>query len=154
MTFAMAHNIDAFIGVVDATDDISDLAGGAGDAVLVTGIAIDRFATGWPLSASFVIRYKAALSAAATLSISSSVETAIDAAFTVPVVLQTTAFAVADTGAAGGSTQRGVFRIPCDFAGALQFVRLKFTPDLSASSTDIAELAVIAILGGQDYLPA
>jgi hypothetical protein len=154
MNFAMAHNIDAYIGVVDATDDTTAVAAGSGDATLVVGLPIDRFATGWPLSASFVIRYKAVLGAGATLSIGSSVETATDAAFTAPVVLQTTASAVVDTGAAGGSTQRGVFRVPVDLAGALEFVRIKFTPDLSAANTDTGEFAAIAILGGQDYLPA
>lgn len=154
MTFAMAHNIDAFIGAAPASDSASATAGGTGDNTLVTGLAIDRFAKSNPLSVSFVARYKAVLAAAATLSLGWSVETAIDSAFTAPVVLATGASAVIDTGASGGSTQRGVFRIPCDLAGALQYVRLKFTPDLSASGTDTAEISVVAVLGGQDYLPA
>lgn len=154
MIFAMAHNIDAFIGAADASDSASATAGGTGDATLVTGLAIDRVALGSPLSASFLVRYKAALAAAATLSLSYSVETAIDSAFTAPVVLATGASSVVDTGASGGSTQRGVVRIPVDFAGALQYVRLKFTPDLSAANTDTAELSAVAVLGGQDFLPA
>ena len=154
MNFAMAHNIDAYIGAAPAADSASLTAGGTGDNTLVTGLAIDRFAQGYPLSASFVLRYKAVLAAAATISLAYSIETAVDSAFTAPVVLQTAASAVVDTGAAGGSTQRGVFRIPVNLEGALQYVRLKFTPDLSAANTDTAEVSAVAVLGGQDRLPA
>ena len=154
MNFAFDHNVDAFIGAATALDSTSATAGGAGDATLATGLAIDRAALGYPLSASFAVRYKAILAAAATLSLAASVETAVDAAFTAPVVLSTFAAAVVDTGGAGGTTQRGVVRFPVDFAGALEFVRIKLTPDLSAANTDTAELSAVAILGGQDFLPA
>lgn len=155
MNFAMTHNIDAFIGAAVASDDVSVTAGGSGNDTLVTGLAIDRAAESYPLSASFVIRYKAALGAGNTISLSASVETAADSAFaTGTTVLATFANAVVDTGATGGSTQRGVVRFPVDFAGALEFVRLKFTPTLSAANTDTADLSAIAVLGGQDFLPA
>lgn len=150
----MAHNIDAFIGAAPASDSASLTAGGTGDNTLVTGLAIDRFAKGNPLSVSFIARYKAILAAAATLSLAYSVETASDSGFTSPTVLQAGASAVVDTGATGGSTQRGMFRVPVDLAGALQYVRIKFTPDLSAANTDTAELSWVAVLGGQDFLPA
>jgi hypothetical protein len=151
----MAHNIDAFIGVADASDDASAVAGGAGNNTLVTGLALDRAVLSYPLSASFAVRYKAALGAGNTISLSASVETAADSAFaTGTTVLATFPVAVVDTGAAGGSTQRGVVRFPVDLAGSQEFVRVKFTPVLSAANTDTAELAAIAILGGQDFLPA
>ncbi len=154
MTFAMAHNIDAFIGAASALDNVAVTAGGTGDATLATGLAIDRNALGSPLSASFAVRYKAALAAAATLSLSASVETDDNSGFSSPTVLATFSSAVVDTGATGGSTQRGVVRFPVDFAGAEQYVRLKVTPDLSAGSVDTAELSAVAILGGQDNLAA
>lgn len=155
MNFAMAHNIDAFIGVAPAADNVPVTAGGAGNATLVVGLVIDRSVKSYPLSASFAFRYKAVLAAAATISISASVETAADSAFaTGTTVLATLANTVIDTGATGGSTQRGILRFPVDFAGAQQYVRVKFTPTLSAANTDTAELAVVAILGGQDCLPA
>lgn len=154
MTFAMAHNIDAFIGAAPASDNATLTAGGTGDNTLVTGLAIDRVALGSPLSASFAVRYKAVLAAAATLSLAYLVETDDNSGFSSPTVLQSGTSAVVDTGAGGGSTQRGVYRIPVDFAGAEQYVRIKFTPDLSAANTDTAEISVVAILGGQDNLPA
>ena len=154
MNFAMAHNIDAFIGAAPASDNVAVTAGGSGDNTLVTGLVIDRVALGSPLSASYAVRYKAVLAAAATLSLAYSVETDDNSGFSSPTVLQSATSAVVDTGATGGSTQRGIYRIPVDFAGAEQYVRFKFTPDLSAANTDTAELSVVAVLGGQDNLPA
>ncbi|HTV07798.1 MAG TPA: hypothetical protein VMD97_01980 [Candidatus Aquilonibacter sp.] len=153
--FAMTHNIDAFIGAAAASDDVSLTAGGAGDNTEVNGLAIDRAALSYPLSASFIAHYKAVLGAGNTISLSAVVQTADDSGFTENVnTLATFAKAVVDTGAAGGSTQRGVVRFPVDFAGAQEFVRIQFTPDLSAANTDTADVSVVAVLGGQDYLPA
>jgi hypothetical protein len=154
MNFSMAHNIDAYIGAATASDNAALTAGGTGDNTLVTGLVIDRVALGSPLSASFVARYKAVLAAAATLSLAYSIETDDNSGFSSPTVLQSATTAVIDTGAGGGSTQRGVYRIPVDFAGAEQYVRIKFTPDLSAANTDTAEVSIVAVLGGQDFLPA
>lgn len=154
MSFATRHNINAYIGVAPASDSAAATAGGTGDATLVTGLVIDRSAFNSPQSVAFLIRYKAVLAQAATVSYAYSIETAVDSAFTVPVVLQSATSAVVDTGATGGSTQRGVFRIAADLAGALQFIRLKFTPDLSAANTDTLESSAVAVLGGGAYLPA
>jgi hypothetical protein len=155
-TFAQAHNIDAFIGAASASDSVSLTAGGTGDNTQVNGLAIDRTTVlGSPLSASFIARYKATLGQGNTLSLSATVQTADDSGFTTNVnTLATFTKTVVDTGGTGGSVQRGVFRLPVDFAGAQQFVRVQFTPDLSAANTDTAELSLTAVLGGQDNLPA
>lgn len=154
MNFAMAHNIDAFIGAASALDSTSATAGGSGDATLAVGLAIDRLAIGSPLSASFVARYKAVLGAGHTISLAALIETASDANFTAPTTLATIPSAVVDTGGGGGTTQRGVVRFPVDLAGAQEFVRISLTPDLSAANTDTCELSCVAVLGGQDNLPA
>lgn len=155
MNFAFTHNIDAFIGAAVASDDVSVVAGSGSNNALVTGLAIDRGALSWPLSASFLVRYKATLGAGNTIALAASIETAADSAFaTATTVLATFASVVVDTGQAGGSVQRGVVRFPVDFAGALEFVRLKFTPNLSAANTDTADLSSVAVLAGQDFLPA
>lgn len=154
MSFARNHDINSFIGAVPAADSATATAGGTGDNTQVTGLVIDRFAQGLPLSAAILIRYKAVLAAAATLSIAYSIETDDASNFPAAVVLQSATTAVVDTGAGGGSTQRGVFRIPVDLAGAKQYIRLKYTPDLSAANTDTFEGSAIAVLGGQENLPA
>lgn len=154
MSFARYHDINSYIGAVSASDSATATAAGTGDNTLVTGLVIDRFALGLPLSAAFVLRYKTALAAAATLSFAWSVETSSDSGFSTPVVLASQTSTVQETGAAGGSTNRGVLRIPVDLGPALQYVRLKFTPDLSASGTDTFEGSAVAVLGGQENLPA
>lgn len=155
MNFAAAHNIDAFIGAATASDSATLTAGGTGDNTQVNGLVLDRNALGSPLSASFLARYKAVLGQANTLSLSATVQTADDSGISTNVnTLATFTKAVVDTGGTGGSTQRGVVRFPVDFAGAQQYVRIQFTPDLSAANTDTAEVSVVAVLGGQDFLPA
>lgn len=154
MGFASNHDINSYIGAAPASDNATATAGGSGDNTLVTGLAIDRFALGLPLSAAFLLRYKAVLAAAATLSMAYSIETDDASNFPAAVVLQSATTAVIDTGGTGGTTQRGIFRIPVDLAGAKQYIRLKFTPDLSAANTDTFEGSAIAVLGGQENLPA
>lgn len=154
MSFARNHDINSYIGAAPAADSSTATAGGSGDNTLVTGLVIDRFALGLPLSAAFLLRYKAVLAQAATLSIAYSIETDDASNFPAAVTLQSATTAVVDTGATGGSTQRGIFRIPVDLAGAKQYIRLKYTPDLSASGTDTFEGSAIAVLGGQENLPA
>lgn len=154
MNFANAHDFNSQIAVFNASDSASATAAGAGDATLVTGLPIDRFALNRPQSVAFLLRYKAVLAQAKTVSFSTSVETATDSAFTAPVVLQNNATAVVDTGGTGGTTQRGVVRVAADLAGALQYVRLKFTPDLSNTATDTVEASAVAVFGGEFYLPA
>lgn len=154
MSFARFHDINSYIGIADASDSATATAGGTGDNTQSTGLAIDRFANGDAQSLVFALRYKAVLGQGNTLSFAYTVETASDSGFTSPTALATQASTVQETGGTGGSTNRGVLRVPVDLAPALQYVRLKFTPDLSAANTDTFEGSAVAIIGGQMNLPA
>ncbi len=57
------------------------------------------------------------------------------------------------TGPSGGAAQRATKEIDVDLSGFNRYVRVKFTPDMSATGTDTAELAAVAILAGQAELP-
>jgi hypothetical protein len=153
MSFAIRHNIAAYIKTQHATDNVSATAGGTGDNTLVTGQIIDRSLLAYPLSAMIAIAYKAVLAQAATLSLSYSLEHGDQANLSDAAALQSANSAVIETGGAGGSTNRGVFTAAVDLAGCKRYVRLKFTPDLSAANTDTAEASGQLIFGGSDTLP-
>ena len=52
------------------------------------------------------------------------------------------------TGPSGGGTRTGVIELDFDLSGADRYTRLQFTPNLSASATDVAELSAVYILAG------
>lgn len=156
MGFYQDHDLGNRIDLAYGSDSVAVTAGGAGDAVQVTSQSFDRFAVNEPLSMVAAIRYKAVLAAAATLSLAYVVEHSDDNATFVTLTAatgSTGASAVVATGPAGGGTVRGVVQIPLDLAGAKEYVRLKFTPDLSAANTDTAEISALFVLGGQRILP-
>lgn len=161
--------------IVPASAFASATAGGTGDATLVVGTTIDRAtltpfgARGallniMPLGAVFTVAYEAVLGAGNTLSISAAkVEDSADGAtwatifdvtgVAASVPVSWPAAGVVDTGAAGGSTQRGIVAYGTDIKKARRYVRFSFTPDLSAANTDTAKFVVGAVLSGIDELP-
>ena len=151
MSFATDHDLINRTKVAYGGDNVAVVAGGSNDNVQQTGVSIDRFATGLPLVGMPMVRFKAVLAAAATLSLAYVVEHSDDNATFVP--FQSGAAAVVATGPAGGGTVRDGFRVNVDLAGAKQYIRLKYTPDLSAANTDTAELSVTWLLGGQRTVP-
>jgi hypothetical protein len=59
------------------------------------------------------------------------------------------------TGPTGGGTLTGVGQIDIgDLEMASRYLEFVYTPTLSATSADTAELAAIVVLGGYDRLPA
>ena len=156
-----ARNVGAYInglfgGLVDAT------AGGAGDATEVdSGFqSCKGFQT-----AAVVISYKAVLAQEETLSIAANVQDASDAAGTGAADYGATlANAVVATGGTGGSTETGSVVLDIDLLGGTQgdadgtcadeFIQCQWTPDLSASGTDTAEVAAVIVLAGADEDPA
>lgn len=156
-----ARNVGAYInglfgGIASAT------AAGSGDATEVdSGFqSCKGFAT-----AALVVSYKAVLAQDETLSIAANVQDASDAGGTgaadYGAVL---ASAVVATGGTGGSTEYGSVVLDIDLLGGTQgaadgtcadeFLQGQFTPDLSASATDTAELAAVIVLAGADADPA
>ena len=57
------------------------------------------------------------------------------------------------TGATGGSTETGTIEINVSLRGARRYVRVNFTPDLSAANTDTAALSAVIVFGGAERLP-
>lgn len=130
------------------------VAGGAGDAAEVTSVIIDRNAHKMPLSALFAFGFSAVLAAAATLKIAYTIEHGDAADMSDAANFSVGAAAVVATGAAGGSTETGVLEVPLALDGAKQYLRIKFTPDLSAANTDTAKVAALVIVGGESVTPA
>lgn len=140
-TDAMA-NVAARLG--SAGTDVT--AGGAGDATEVNGAYVDRQDF---YSVKVVIAYTATLAAGATLSIAANLQDATDSSGTgVADFGDAYASTVVATGGVGGSTETGVVELDFNLLTADQYIRGQFTPDLSAATTDTAELSMVYILGG------
>ena len=156
MSFPQSHNIGGYIAAGHGSDNVAVTAAGAGDNTLVTGTILDRNANAGALSAAVLIFWKAVLAAAETLTIKSvTVEHGNDAGLSDAAVLATLEDAtgtVVATGPGGGGTLRGVRKYNVDLAGAKRYIRVKFTPDLSASATDTAGLAAGVVFGGLETL--
>lgn len=158
MSFASMKNIGAYIKVMRASANTSATAGGAGDNTAITGVIIDRVALNLPLSAVFAIPFTTTLAAAATLTFKSAViqhgdDPALADAATFATLEDATGTVIA-TGPGGGGTVTGCKEYDVDLQGAKQYVRINFTPDLSAANTDTAAVAGVAAFGGADLLPA
>jgi hypothetical protein len=125
-------------------------AGGSGDNVLVKGVALDRTALGNALSCVVQVATRAVLAATATLSVGGCRlqhgNTPVDGDF----VDFATVTVASLTGASGGSTETGLSLGEIDLTMARRYVRLVYTPDLSASGTDTAQVAALVVFAGQD----
>jgi hypothetical protein len=108
-----------------------------------------------PLSAVFAIPYTTTLGAAATLIFKSAVIQHGDASdLSDAVTFATLEDATGTVIATGAGTFTGCKEYDVDLQGAKQYVRINFTPDLSAANTDTAAVAGVAVFGGSELLPA
>jgi hypothetical protein len=161
--------------VVPASAYDATVAAGSGDNVAVVGLTIDRmnlvpngargaFTNIVPRGVMFCLSYECVLGAGNTVSVGAAkVETSADGTTWSTLYDQTGASAptgptwpaagVVDTGATGGSTQRGVVVFGCSLGAALRYVRFDFTPDLSASGTDTGKFVASAVFSGIDEVP-
>lgn len=130
-------------------------AAGSGDNTAITGITIDRLAgSSVPLNAEIILSYTATLAATKTLTLKTvKVEDSADgtnwadfATFTDPGVVA--------TGPTGGATLSGAVKLGVNLGAAKRYVRVDFTPDLSASGTDTAYVGAVVNLAGFDRVPA
>lgn len=129
-------------------------AGGGGDNTEVVGVIIDRAAIGFPQSCVVAIPFTATLAAGATLRLAWDIDDGNAANLSDAEVLMSAASAVVATGPVGGGTVTGTFEANVPLGGAGRYVRLQFTPDLSAANTDTAALSAVIVFGGADRLPA
>ena len=146
-----SQNVGANLAARYAAAGVDATAAGTGDNTEVNGAYIDRSDF---FSVKCVIAYTATLAEGETLSIAANLQDATSAAGA-GVADFGTAYAstVVATGGTGGSTETGVLELDFDLLTADQFIRLQFTPDLSAGATDVAELAAVYILGGSNENP-
>lgn len=156
------RNIGAYITGRFCAAEADALAAGTGDATETSGAYIDR--QGFH-SAKVMVFYTATLAEDKTLSIASNLQDASASDGTgVADYGAVYANAVVATGDTGGSTETGVIEYDIDFLGGTQgaadgtvanrYIRIQFTPDLSATGTDTAKLYGVVILGGAEDVPA
>ncbi|GHC12558.1 hypothetical protein GCM10007291_07280 [Gemmobacter nanjingensis] len=147
------RSIGDLVAVKRAAANTAVTAGGSGDNTEVAGVIIDRAAIGFPQSCVVAIPFTATLAAAATLTIAFDVDEGNDSALSDAEVLTSATAAVVATGPSGGGTVAGTFEANVSLAGAGRYVRLNFTPNLSAANTDTAALSAVIVFGGMDRLP-
>lgn len=157
MSNSLLKDMGPELGFMYAAAAASATAGGSGDATLVTGSTIDTTAAttnGFkPQDFNgiiFVVSYTTTLTATKGLSVTALVEDSADGSTWATYVASKT---IINVTSAGGGTVTGTGKIGADLTGARRYVRVKFTPDLSATATDTAALACVACLTGGQFMP-
>jgi len=156
MSIVLQKDVKSLVRPRAACINTAITAGGAGDNTAITGASIDRFTSaGIPLNAQIVLYWTVTLAQAATLTLKTvKLQDSADgsnwadfASYADPGVVS--------TGPTGGGTLTDVLEIAgADLSSARRYVRLLFTPDLSAASADTARVGAIFNLAGFDRLPA
>jgi hypothetical protein len=147
------RSIGDLIKVDRAAANTAVTAGGSGDDTEVTGVTLDRLSMNSPQSAVLAIPFTATLAEGETLSLAYEVEEGQASNLSDAATLQSAATAVVATGPSGGGTVTGTFEVNVPLMGAGQYVRAKFTPNLSAANTDTAALSAVLVFGGAERLP-
>ncbi|MCA2012403.1 hypothetical protein LCM17_12970 [Cereibacter sphaeroides] len=147
------RSIGALISLLNAAGPAALTAAGTGDNSAVTGIIIDRAAQAWPMSAAIALPFIATLAATETLSITATLQHGDEADLSDAETFAAIASGVQATGDTGGSMEQGQVELDVSLAAAKRYIRLNFTPDLSASGTDTARVAAVVALGGSNRLP-
>lgn len=156
MSWGKNKDVGAYIKPVRAGAEVDVTAGGSGDATEVNSAWIDRKDFE---SMEFILSYTATLGAAATLALIANVQDADDASGNGAADVSTSFLSALSsttlaTGDSGGSTETGVYALGVDLTRLKRYVRVQWTPNLSAANTDTAKLSQLAILGGAKYPPA
>lgn len=144
--FSLGRDLAGEIKTHYAAAATSATAGGAGDATAVNGTGIDTTALGTKYeSVAFALAATATLAATKTLTLTAKIQDSSDNSTFADLVSVATVLTL--TGATGGSTETGSAVVGVGLDQARQYVRVVFTPDLSASSTDTAEIVAVALFG-------
>lgn len=148
------RNIAALVSPRLASAVTALTAAGSGDATAIAGIVIDRKALGMPLNAVLTLFFTAVLAATKTLSLGTvKIQDSADGS-TFADFLTFTDPGVVATGPTGGGTVNGQVNLAANLAGAKQYLKVLFTPDLSATSTDTASVGALLGFAGFDRLPS
>lgn len=151
MSLMGSRDINSEIAVRRAAANTAVTAGGGGDNSAVTGVIIDRASLGWAESLVVAILFTTTLASAQTLSVGWTLQHGEDSGLSDAATLASAGAAVVATGA---GTVAGQLEAGVSLRGARRYVRLNFTPDLSAGSTDTAALSAALVFGGANRLPA
>ena len=147
MSVSLQKNIGAYISAAYAGDVDSIVAGGAGNNVEVNGSAVDRFAYNDPLSVAVVYAIKATLSAGKTLSLGYSLQHSSDG-------VNFTDYAPVASAVVASTSGDQIIKQSVDLSGAERYVRVAYTPLLSATATDTAVIVPVFVFGGEEMLSA
>lgn len=149
------HDIGGY-GTLRTLSAISSaVAGGAGNGAQVSGIVFDRLVfglAGLPGSLVAGIVFASSLSAGDTLGIAYEIQTSPDGSTWTPLASANSA--VVATGPTGGGAVNGQLNVPLDLTGSARYLQVKYTPTLSAASTDTAETVAVGFFAGFPVLPA
>lgn len=153
MSWGQTKDFGAYMKPVRAGAEVDVTAAGSGDATEVDGAWIDT--KGYE-SLEFILSYTATLQADETMTFAANVQDAdtiggSGAADVATTHLSAMAATTVATGDSGGSTETGVHSIGIDLTMCKRFVRVQWTPNLSASGTDTAKIGSLYVLGGAKY---
>lgn len=150
MSTSEINNIGERISVRRAGANAAATAGGTGDNTAVTGVIIDRMALGNPMSVVAAILYTTTLGSVETFSLAWTLQHGDDSGLSDAATFASAGSAVVATGA---GTLTGQLEASVALKGAKRYLRLNYTPNLSASGTDTAACAPVLVFGGADRLP-
>jgi hypothetical protein len=160
--YSLGRDIASEICVVSAGPRTNATAGGAGNNVPVLGAAIDVTILPSPSGAEGPTRYQTVcfalpatttLGANDTLLVAAAIETSGSANFATFTTLVASETVISAAGPAGGGTLEATGKIGCSLENALQYVRLAYTPLLSAANTDLVDVGSVAIFAGSSEMP-
>lgn len=153
MSIVLTHDV-ASLGAMKKMSAVTSLtAGGTGDATTVTGTTIDKYGFdggGLPGALAAGIAFEATLTSGETLSLGWTVQHSADGSDWSDLATGSETVA---TGTSTTTTFSDVAEIGVDLAPAERYVRLNFTPDLSADGTDTATAVAAGFFAGFDRLP-
>lgn len=152
----IGKDLAALVKTVPASAVTAATAAGAGDNTEVNGLSIDTAAYDNRFDAVlFQIAAQATLQDTETLVVTANLQDANDDGAGAPDTWADVAApaVVLTLLSAGGTTERGVANLGLDLSKSKRWVRVQFTPNLSASATDTASLVAIATLSGAQVNP-
>ena len=155
---SLGKDVAGNIGALYALASTAVTAGGSGDATLITGTTINTAALQTApavyakdfASVAFVVAGTATLAATKSITVTALIEDSADGSSWATKVASATIVSVTSS---GGGTVTFTGKIGVDLTACRQYVRVKATPDLSATGTDTATVFGVAVLGGPTDLP-
>lgn len=152
-TSAMGRDDAAFLVAVFAKAEYDLTAGAGTDAAEQTAATLDLrdgFGARRYQSGAAIIAATATLAEAKTLNVTAVWEHSADGATWTEIGVDQTVLTL--IGPVGGATVTGSGKLGVNLAEADGFVRVKFTPDLSATGTDTAKVSSVYLLLSPDQI--